>query len=352
MGCFCNQIPLTALLPQLNLSGTISIPGANIPLSLSAWLSARGLPALPWQPEPHWLDLALPDVRLDLRTVATISALAQLRAQVRAQFGLDLLIPRHVLAFARIVATMNVRVSALANLSINPLAWAQLAMLNAAIDQIAVALRTGLLMPSPELTLSLTSPGGIPLQRWSGFLASLRTLLPLITAAAQLNIGLSETAQLSAALRVLMRISLPLLAAPQFIASMTVALNAVLGLRASLGIDPLQMGFPAVHSQVSLKLQLLLAQISTLPSLPDLMTVPTSFASNATLESALQASAFASVDLQVPLGLPAIGVGLTTCAFAHSLSAVLGRQAVPSAPCVVGCDAAHVMRSLAMDIAA
>jgi hypothetical protein len=351
MGCFCNHVPLAALLPKLDLSVTNSMPGANIPLALSAWLSARGLPAPPWQPEPHWLDLSLPGVRLDLRTVATISALAQLYAQVRAQFGLDLLIPRHVLAFARIVATMNMRVSALANLSINPLAWSQLSMLNAAIDQVTVALRTGLLVPSPELTL----PGGIPLQRWSGFIASLRALLPLITAAAQLNISLSETAQLSAALRVLMRISLPLLAAPQFITSMTVALNAVLGLRASLGIDPLQIGFPAVYSQVSLRLQLLLAQISTknvLAALPDLPTVPTSFAGNATVQSALQASAFASLDLQVPLGLPAIGVGLMTCAFALSLSAALGSQAVLSAPCVVGCDAAHVMRSLAVDIAA
>ena len=63
-------------------------------------------------------------------------------------------------------------------------------------------------------------------------------------------------------------------------------------------------------------------------------------------------SAFASLNWQVPLSLPVIGIGLPTCAFAASLSAVLGLQAVLSAPCVLGCDAGHVMRSLATATAA
>ena len=194
MGCFCHSFPPAGLLASLNLSASVALPGADIPLSLSAWLNLRGLPALPWEPLPNWLVLPLPSLQLNLRAVATISALAQLRAQVLAQFGLDLLIPGQALMFVRIVATMNARLSALAHLNFNPLAWLRLAGLNAAIDQINLALRLGLLLPSPSLMLSLTLPGGIPMPRWAGFLALLRALLPLIGAAANLNVSLTETA--------------------------------------------------------------------------------------------------------------------------------------------------------------
>ena len=201
MGCFCHSSPPAGLLASLNLSASVALPGADIPLSLSAWLNLRGLPALPWEPLPNWLVLPLPSLQLNLRAVATISALAQLRAQVLAQFGLDLLIPGQALMFVRIVATMNARLSALVHLNFNPLAWLRLAGLNAAIDQINLALRLGLLLPSPSLMLSLTLPGGIPMPQWAGFLALLRALLPMIAAAANLNVSLTETAQFSAALR-------------------------------------------------------------------------------------------------------------------------------------------------------
>jgi hypothetical protein len=363
MGCFCRSFPPAGLLPQLNLSASLALPGANIPMSLSAWLNLRGLPVLPWQPNPNWLGLPLPNLQLNLRAAATISALAQLRAQVLAQFGLDLLIPGQALMFARIVATMNVRLSALLNLNFNPLAWLRLAGLNAAIDQINLALQMGLLPPSPGLMLSLTLPGGIPLPQWVGFLAWLRGLLPLISAAANLNASLSATAEFSAALRVLARLSLPALAAPQLMASLTAALNAVASLQTSLGINPLMLGFPAVQLRVSLKLSALLAALSAqfglnlsgdsgsllaalLALLPNLPFVPTSFATGAAVQAALQAGAYAALNWNVPLTLPAIGIGLPTCAFTASLSAALGVQAVLSAPCLLGCDARHVMQAL------
>ena len=262
MGCFCHSFPPAGLLASLNLSASVALPGADIPLSLSAWLNLRGLPALPWEPLPNWLGLPLPSLQLNLRAVATISALAQLRAQVLAQFGLDLLIPGQALMFVRIVATMNARLSALVHLNFNPLAWLRLAGLNAAIDQINLALRLGLLLPSPSLMLSLTLPGGIPMPQWAGFLALLRALLPMIAAAANLNVSLTETTQFSAALRILARLSLPGLVAPQLMASLTAALNAVASLQASLGVSPLQLGFLAIQLRVSLKLSALLATLS------------------------------------------------------------------------------------------
>jgi hypothetical protein len=366
MGCFCRSFPPAGLLPQLSLSASLGLPGANVPLSLSAWLSLRGLPALPWQPNPAWLGLQLPSLGLNLRAVATISALAQLRAQVLAQFGLDLLIAAQARMFARIVATMNLRLAGLLGVRFNPLAWLRLAGLNAAIDQVNLALQAGLLLPSANLRLALSLPGGIPMPQWAGFLAWLRGLLPLVNAAVSLNVSLAATADFAAAVRILARLSLPALVAPQLMASLTAALNATASLGASLGLNALQIGFPAVRLQVSLKLGALLAALSALSAqfglalggggnllaallalLPNLPLQPTSFATSANVQAALQASAYAGLNWQVPLSLPSIGIGLPTCAFAASLSAALGAQAVLSVPCLLGCDAGRVMQGLA-----
>lgn len=361
MGCFCHGSvgQISALLPQLDVSAQLGMPGADVPLSLSAWLSARALPALPWQPDPDWLNLPLPTLRLSASAVATISALAQLRAQVLAQFGLDLLVPGQARGFARILATLNARLSALASLRFNPLGWLQLARLNGAIDQVQLALQAGLLPPSASLAAQLTLPGGLPMARWGGFLGGLQALAPMIAATAQLGVGLSETAQLAAALRVLARLSLPALAMPQLVGSLTAALSAVASLQASFGISPLQLGFPAVLLRVQAKLGALLPALQArfglalgggggtlLGLLPQLPLVPTSFATSAVVQAALQAQAVATLDWQVPAALPAVQAGLPACAFAAQLKAALGINAVLPSPCASGCDAAKVMAAL------
>jgi hypothetical protein len=366
MGCFCHATlgPLRLALPQLNVSATLGMPGANVALGLSAWLSAHGMPAAPWQPDPAWLGLPLPRLQLSMRAVATISALAQLRAQVLAQFGLDLLNPAHATAFARIVATLNARLSALA-VPFNPAAWLALANLNAAIDQINLALQAGLLPPSANMMLALGVPGGIPMARWSSLLALLRALAPMLAATTQLNVSLTETAQLSAALRMLARLALPPLAAPQLLASLSAALSAVAQLQASLGVNPLALGFPAMTLRVQARLAALLPVLSArfgvamppgnllaellaalLALLPPLPVVPT-YATSAVVQAAMQAQALASLNWQVPAMLPAIAIGLPVCNFAAQLNAALAVSAVLPAPCASGCDAARLMRALA-----
>lgn len=365
MVCFCHgsTAPLSALLPKLNVSVSLGLPGANIPLSLSAWLNLRGLPALPWTPEPSWLNLPLPHLSLNARAVATISALASLRAQVLAQFGLDLLLPQQAFAFARLVATMNARLSMMEN--INPLGWIRLAALNAAIDQVQVALNAGLFAPPANLILSLSMPGGFPMASWANFLSLLRMLAPMIAACAQLSVSLSETAQLSAALRVLARLSLPPLAVPQLMASLTAALSAVMQLQASLGLPVLQLGFPAVQLRVQAKLGALLPALSArfglnlgggggasllaalMALLPNLPLVPSNLATSEVVQAALSAQAMASLNWQVPASLPAIRIGLPTCALVARLNAALGINAVLPSPCGSGCDAAKIMKALA-----
>ena len=63
-------------------------------------------------------------------------------------------------------------------------------------------------------------------------------------------------------------------------------------------------------------------------------------------------SAFASLNWQVPLSLPAIGIGLPTCAFAASLSAALGLQRRAVRAVRAGLRCGQVMRSLATATAA
>jgi hypothetical protein len=355
MGCFCHQTSF-GFLPSLNVSLGLNMPGMNIPLSLSAWLNARGLPCLPWTPEPGWLNLPLPRLQLSARAVATISALASLRAQVLAQFGLDLLIPAQALAFARIIATMNARLSLLAN--INPLGWIRLAGLNNAIDQVTLALNAGLFAPSANLVLSLTMPGGIAMAGWGNFLGLLGLLAPMIAACAQLNVSLSETAQLSAALRILAQLKLPALAMPGLMANITAAVTAIASLQASLGISPLGLGFPAVMLRVQAKLGALLPALSAhfglnlgggggdlvsllLSLLPKLPAMSGSIAVSEVVQASLNAQALAALNWQISVTPPAIGIGLPTCSFI----AALGVNAVLSAPCPL-CDAAKIMGAL------
>ncbi len=367
MGCFCHATlgPLTLALPQLNLSEQLVLPGAAVPLRLSAWLSARGMPALPWQPDPNWLNLPLPRLQLNIQAVATISAMAQLRAQVLAQFGIDLLIPGQSRALARIVATMNARIAAIASLhpNFNPLGWIQLNTLNSAIDQVQLALQAGLFAPSANLMLSLTMPGGLPMLQWRGFLSLLRLLAPMIAACAQLNV--TETAQLSAALRSMAQLRLPALVAPQLVANLTAALTAMTQLQASFGVSPLRLGFPALVARVQAKLALLLPALSAalginlsggnllatvlaelLALLPNLPALPTTFATPAVVQAALRAQAMASLNWQVPAMLPALQIGLPACHFAVQLQAALGINAVLPSPCASGCDAARIMHAL------
>ena len=307
--------------------------------------------------------------QLTARAVATISALVQMRAQVLAQFGIDLLLPAQASAFARIVATMNARLSAQLAAApgppFNPLAWTRLAALNSAIDQVQVALQAGLLAPPTPLLQALTMPGGIASGQWATLLRTLRQLVPLIAATLQLNAQVTETAQLAAALRVLARLQLPALAAPQLMASLTAALTATAQLRASLGADPLVLGLPAVQAQVQAKLQVVLALIPAqfgmspaiptllampnlvamlLAMLPKLPVVPTSFATPAVVQLALQAEALAAITWQVPVSVPAVQTGLATCALVAQLQAALNIQAVLPAPCGSGCDAAALLR--------
>lgn len=379
MGCFCHAsltaleaqaprlaLPAVSLDVQADVSATVALdlapPGAGLIAALAAWLAARGLPATPWQPDPAWMTLNLPMPQMSASAVATISALVQLRTQVLAQFNIDLLVPAQVPALARIVATMNARLTASVALpSLDLSAWIKLAALNDSLDQVQAALRAGVLAPPVPMMMALQRPGGIPIGQWSVLLAPLRRLAPLIAAAMQLNVSVTETASLAAALRLLAQVKLPALAAPDLMASLTVGLSAVVRLQASLRLDPLQQGPQAVAARIQAKLRVVLAAVASvfganltldaaipllLAKLPALPVVPSSLATQDVIRLAVQARALAAANWQVP-ALPAASIGLSTCAFVAQMQAALRIQAVLPAPCGSGCDAASLLRAIA-----
>ncbi len=359
MICFCHQSlqPLRLALPSLNVSASISLPHANLVQALANWMGARALPAPAWMPDPAWLELPLPRMTLSASAMATISALAQLRAQVLAQFGIDLLQPGQARAFAGIVATMNARMSAMAMANFTPLGWLRLAALNGAIDQLNLAQK--LEVPFQIPAAGLPMPGGLPMANWRQFLAALSALAPMIAAAAQLNVNLSEnfSAALAVAIRPLAALVLPHLPSLSMMASLTAALSAVAQLRVSLAIDPLQIGLPAVQAAVALRLSSLVQALpacfpfdplamlvdEVLALLPPLPYCPTSLATQAVVTAAMSihAQALAALNWQVPaaMSLSGVSVGLPAVAFAAQLKASLGISAAVQAPCGSGCDA-------------
>ena len=390
MGCFCRAsvAVLASHLPALDAAPATDEPtdqqggasrhgGAETAMALSHWLAARGLPAEPWQPDPAWLEHPPPTPRLPVSAIATISALAHLRAQVLAQFGLDLLVEAQARGFARIIATMNARLGPELNArmgvpaAINPLGWARLATLNSAIDQVRAALKQGVLTPQPDQTRAMTMPGGVPIGRWGALLRPLRLLAPLIAASRQLDASMSDTARMAAALKVLARISLPPLAVPELMASLSAALSATAALQASLALAPLQAGLAEVRARVHAKLDTLLTTLSNrlghdltaaresrgpapeesplarmMAKLPKLPLVPSSLATADVVRLASQAQPLASLSWQVPASLPVVQIGLSTCTLAAQIEAALGVQAVLPAPCRSGCDAARLMDAL------
>ncbi|HEX5327812.1 MAG TPA: hypothetical protein VFW75_14175, partial [Acetobacteraceae bacterium] len=103
---------------------------------------------------------------------------------------------------------------------------------------------------------------------------------------------------------------------------------------------------PALSARFGLNLSggsLLAALLALLPNLP---MVPTSLATSDVVQAALRAQALASLNWQVPAMLPALGIGLPTCALVAQLNAALSINAVMPSPCASGCDAAKIMTAL------
>lgn len=387
MGCFCHAsvAPLQHLIGQLQTSGMVSVSGSvqasaslqgsNITAALTAWLAEHGLPAPPWTPEPAWLNTPLPQMQLSASQVATISAMAQLQASAQAQLGVNLLQPAGAQAFARVMATLQARLAALAaqpgmaSFSAAPLL--RLAATMNAIASVQAALQAGAFTPSAATLSSFAMPGGLPMARWSAFLAQLQKLAAMIAAATQLNVSLSETAALSAALRALGQLRIPPIPPAQalLMAQLTAAMQAMASLQSALGLPagslPGTMGLAQLTAMVQARLNATLtavaqamgmslrgqtpqaAEAALMALLPKLPPSPSTLATPAVVRAALSAQGLANLSWSVPPIPVSAQLGLSACAFAASLAASLSLTPVLARPCGSGCDAAQIMRGAA-----
>jgi len=372
MVCFCKHTmtQLHLVIPGLSATASASLSvSASISAkaslaepglaALAAWLAKHGLPASPWQPDPAWRNLHLPKPTLSASAIATLQAFAQLHA-LALSLGMDLMVAAQATAFARLAATLNARLSAMAaqlSAPVSPAAWLKLSASLSASTQVSEALRLGLLPVAPALTLPAMGP---PLSLWRAFLSELRALLPVIAIANQLHLnlqaGLSE--QLAPMLRAMLRIPMPVMTANlALMANLTAALSAIAQLRASLGIDPLEAGLPAIHAMVSERLMATatLVEQTTRMSLRELLALlpkipveycPTLMAPPAVINAAVSLN-LPPLTWQVPpmASLPVLGTGLPVAAFCTQLKAALNLQASVK-PCASGCDAATLLSAL------
>jgi hypothetical protein len=377
MGCFCHQ-SVTELqqklqrLEQTAPAGTSAGTSADeMPAAAqqaqnvakaAAWLAAHGLPAPAWQPDPAWLAAKLPAPQLDPGAMATLSALATLRAQSQQAFGLDPLQPGQAKPLARVVTTLNARLAALASGPPlpDPAPWHRLADESEAADAVQQAAKSGLLDPSPEQIEAYSQPAGRPMQQWLALLRQVRALAPLIAAAKQLDQPPDEsqtqqtlTQRLADSVRKLRSVALPPLAEPAQAARLMSLLSASGRLRQSLGIDPAEAGYAEVQQAVAAKTAVAAAILrrqqqaapANLPYCPSLIAPP------AVVQAAGSDSVreLAAINWKVPpvTALPALQSGLSASTLAKQMAAALGASPVRPGPCGQGCDAAKIMRAAA-----
>lgn len=367
MSCFCqtSMAPLSSSLPALDLSasGALSLSAsAQTAISLDTWLSARaGIAAL----NPAWLSVSLPSVDLSANALATISAMAQLRAQTLAGLGIDLAAPGPAagVAFTRVAATLDARMAALDGAADVPMGgWGQLASLNAALMRLQSAVQSGTVAG-----LDLSAGSSLTLAPvWPPFFAQLAPLAALLGAMAQLNASAvgSGAGSLGTSLGAMANVQMPALPSSNLMAmcQLSASLSSVAQLQSGLGVDPLQLGFPAVRAMVAANLSATLsaltgAGVSLSPDMAaslvaDLPTVPP-FANAATVRAAmaLDVSALAGQDGSALPGLDeaadvsgTLRAGLSVSALSSNLSTALGVSPSTS-PCPT-CDCRAIVAAL------
>jgi hypothetical protein len=231
-----------------------------------------------------------------------------------------------------------------------------LATLNAALMRIQAAVSAGAVA---SLNLSADASGSLSAApAWAAFFAQVGPLSAVATAMTQLNV--SSAADLTAALNPMANLSLTAVPSANLMAmcQLSSGLSAVAQLGASLGVSPLQIGFPAVRAMVAANLSSTTAALNSAgvtltdnlaatlaASVSAGLPVIPGFASAAGVQAALslEPSAFAGLNLgsTIPTMLQA---GLSASALAASLGAALNVGAA-SAPCPT-CDCRAIMAAL------
>ncbi len=260
MGCFCKQ-SVAALKDALRTTAH-SEPEQHEPgeseqgrlvSALATWLSARWLPAPPWNPDPEWLDLAIPDPPMPATSFSVISGLVQAQAACLEELGVDVTQPDQQAKLARIVRTMNRRLPELEEVLQDDADWDSLAAQNDQIDTVAKAVRQGVFAPWADDR----SEHDVPLGPWRPLLTKVKAIAPLLAILRSLDIDPADQdapALLATQLRPLRGVKLPPIDAPLVSHGLIARLHALLRLQRSTGLNPRTVRFSQFQQAVQDKL--------------------------------------------------------------------------------------------------
>jgi hypothetical protein len=343
MACFCKTTvsTLALTLPSISLSEslTFSLTGAAQIGAMARLLMSLGLPALPWNPDPAWLQLQLPTISLSASATATLTLFAQLQATL-GLLGIDLSLGAS--AFANLAASVSARLSMLLSLGLpfNAGPFVQMSAALQACAQITAA-----------LSLNLFAPININMSIWANFILQLKLLLPILSLVAQLNLTGNISAQLSAMLKLMLGIPMPKIPIAQLnlMASLTATLSALAQIKLSLGLDPLSISLPALKLMVTEKIQATIALVESvlgmsfsaaLQLMASLQFCPTLLATPLNVRLAANLN-FPPLNWNFPAigSLPILSIGLPIAAFVAQLKAALNLN-MNLSPCMTGCDMA------------
>lgn len=350
MGCFCHRVALPPI-PTFNASLAL-LPDASLVAAVSSHLSLRWLPpAIPWHPDPAWLELKLPTLRMPAASLSVLLNLVMARQAILLAFKLDVLIAADLLKLQRIVLTLNLRTDLLTPLSLDWRPWLALGSLLHQVTTVRLAITAGLFLPSLDLSgqVPLTAP-------WRGLLLQVKALAPLAAIAATLKLNLADPAwsmQLAAIIRPLRLVLLPLLAAPGLVLQLVAQVTAMAQLHLAFGPLP----FPQLRAALVLRLQEVLQLLppgirlvnGQLLGMPNLLPNPSLILNAPTISAVAKLSATAQLNWQVPAfaQLPLLTVGAPVAALIAGWPALNVGSAIRLSPCGPLCDAAAAVKALA-----
>jgi len=359
MGCFCKQAvdalnrPPPKMAEQQQETAQEPTPDAELIIVASQWLSARWLPAEPWQPDPAWLDIELPPP-LPPDALAVLCAIVQAGEQCQTVLGIDPADPADLRSLTRIVATLNRRTEALRELAADDQPWSAIAALNDHADAVVAAAATKVFERQAE------QEEDVPFTPWRPFLTQLKALASLVAIGQMLGIDLADPASPSVIanrVRTLRVIELPPLADPQTFLQVITRASALDRLGRSLGQDPRTSPAERIKAVVDQKVaraadllpDTLRAGPAGLLGAPQRQPNPTLLANPAVVQAASRVP-----NQPLPWKVPAFDQIplLTVATSVLTLIGLLGRDLVRTSPCGRGCDAAVALKDVAPSVIA
>lgn len=347
MGCFCRDTPQAEVEPY---EASLAVePRVPLVAALGTWFTQRWLPAaVPWEPDPAWLDLPLPEPPLPPASVSVLLALALARKTAMDVLQLDPLLREDVARLARIVATLNRRTEALRPLAEDWRPWSALAQVDDQAQTVEDALDAGLFereRPVPPVDPALPA--------WRGLLARLLALAPLVALTRTLRVELRDpdwARRLGVVTRQLRLVSLPALADAATVLRVVARNDAMERLQARSGPLPFREARQAVAARVRAVQSRLppgvRMQQGVLVGMPALVPNPALIV-NAPTVAAVAGLVLPRLDWQVPAfgTLPLLTSGGPVATLVKGMAA-LGASPVRDTPCGPSCDAAAAVRAV------